>query len=382
MNLKELLEKRADLMSQMEELTKVVELETRAFNEDEENKFNGLKSEIEAIDKTVEKLEQQRSLAKIVLPKHEEEKEKEMSEEEMDIRAFAGIIRQKTSPELRANMTYSDNTAVVPKTIINKIVDIVKDISPLYGMSDKYNIKGTVSIPYVDSSNDNIAVAYATEFTDLTSVASKLLSTDLNGHLAGVLTKVSKTLLNSTDVDLVNFVIRKMATAVAVFLDKEIIQGTSGKITGLSTLAAGQIITAASANAITLNELIDLQDKLKSAYQPGAIWVMAPATYTAIKKVLAGTSNYELNASIEGGFAGRILGKPVYTTDQSLAMTTGNAAIHYINPEQALATKLVEDSVQVLNELYAAQHALGVVTWIEADAKIENQQAAAAIQMA
>lgn len=378
---KKLMEQRAKLMEQMEELTQNAELETRAFNEDEEKSFDDLKNQIEAIDRTLANLEQQRALTNVVEAKEEPgEPEQKETVEEMEIRAFASIIRQKNDPKLRANMTYTDNTAVIPKTIINKIIDRVKDISPLFGMAERYSIKGTVSIPYVDSANDNIAVAYATEFTDLTSVASKLLSIDLNGYLAGVLTKVSKSLLNSTDIDLVNFVINKMSTAVAVFMDTEILQGTSGKITGLSN--ASQIKTAASASAITVNELIALQDMLKSAYQSGAIWVMKPATFTTVKQLLAGTSNYELNNSIENGFSGRLLGKPVYVTDQADGIATAKKPIYYINPSQALAVKVVEDSVQVLNEVYAAQHALGVVTWIEADAKIQNQQAVAVLQMA
>ena len=378
---KKLMEKRAELMEQMEQLTKSVELETRAFSEEEEKNFEELKEQIEAIDRTLESLNQQRALTNVVEPVEEPEKtKKEETVEELEIRAFANTIRQRVDPQMRANMTYSDNSAVVPKTIINKIIDQVKDISPLFRLADRYTIKGQVSIPYVDSANDNIAVDYATEFTDLTSVASKLLTVNLTGYLAGVLTKVSKSLMNSTDIDLVNFVINKMATALAVFMDKEILQGTVSKITGLSTATNAK--TAASQTAVTVAELIEVQDKLKSAYQSGAIWVMAPATYTAVKKVLAATSNYQLNDSIENGFSGTILGKPVYVTDQCEAMTAGKNAIWYVNPSQALAVKIVEESVQVLNELYAAQHAVGVVTWFEADAKIQNQQAVAVLTMA
>lgn len=205
------------------------------------------------------------------------------------------------------------------------------------------------------------------------------MTIDLTGFLSGVLCKISKSLLNSTDLDLTNFVIGKMAMAIAVFIDKETFTGTVNKITGLSNLDAGQKVTTAAANAITVAELITLQDKLKSAFQGGAIWAMAPATWTAVKKVLAGTSNYELNASIENGFSGRLLGKPVYVTDQCDALAAGKNSVWYINPAQALASKTVEDSLQVLNEKYATQHAIGLVAWLELDIKIQNQQAVACL---
>ena len=377
-DIKTLAEQREAALAEMTQLTDAVKAEERTFTEEENTKFADLEKRINDIDATVNAIEKTRTLE----PAKEEEKKdmeetrtQELTTEELEIRTFANVLRNRND----ANITKTANGAVIPKTIANKIIDAVKDISPLYRMSEKFNVRGQLSIPYVDTANDHIAVAYATEFTDLVAVDTKLLSVDLTGFLAGVLCKISKSLINATDFDLVNFVINKIAAAVAVWIDSQIINGTVNKITGLS--GATNTITAAATNAITVNELITLQDGLKSAYQDGAIWVMAPATWTAIKKVLAGTSNYELNASIEGGFAGRLLGKPVYTSDQVEAMAASKRAVFYVNPAQALAVKLVEDSVQILNEKYAVQHAVGVVAWYEADAKVQNQQAAAVLVM-
>ena len=377
-DIKTLAEQREAALAEMTQLTDAVKAEERTFTEEENTKFADLEKRINDIDATVKAIEKTRTLE----PAKEEEKKdmeeirtQELTTEELEIRTFANVLRNRDD----ANITKTANGAVIPKTIANKIIDVVKDISPLYRMSEKFNVRGQLSIPYVDTANDHIAVAYATEFTDLVAVDTKLLSVDLTGFLAGVLCKISKSLINATDFDLVNFVINKIAAAVAVWIDSQIINGTVNKITGLS--GATNTITAAATNAITVNELITLQDGLKSAYQDGAIWVMAPATWTAIKKVLAGTSNYELNASIEGGFAGRLLGKPVYTSDQVEAMAASKRAVFYVNPAQALAVKLVEDSVQILNEKCAVQHAVGVVAWYEADCKVQNQQAAAVLVM-
>ena len=377
-NIKTLAEQREETLAEMTKLADAVKAEERAFTEEENAKFADLEKKITDIDATVNAIEKTRTLE----PAKEEEKRTmeenrtpELTTEELEIRTFANVLRNRND----ANITKTANGAVIPKTIANKIIDAVKDISPLYRLSEKFNVRGTLSIPYVDGATDHIAVAYATEFTDLEAKDATLLSVDLNGFLSGVLSKISKSLINATDFDLVAFVVRKIAAAVAVFVDHEIIQGTSGKITGLST--ATNTLTAASATAVTVNELIELQDKLKSAYQSGAIWVMAPATWTAIKKVLTNTSNYILNDSIEDGFSGRLLGKPVYTSDQCEAMAASKRAVFYVNPAEAIATKLVEDSVQILNEKYAVQHAVGVVAWYEADAKVQNQQAAAVLVM-
>lgn len=373
MNTKELIEKRNDLIDQIEELTKKVETEQRAFAEEEDQKVKELTKAVEDIDSTIEQVERARKLTKVdATPDNNEEKE-----EDMEVRAFASIIRERAD----SNITKTDNGAIIPKTIAKKIIQKVYDISPLFREAEKFNVKGTVSIPYVDVLNDNLTVAFAEEFTDLGSKSTRLLSTDLKGFLAGVLTKISISLLNSTDIELVDFVVERMATAVAVFIDKELLDPSdpTDHIKGLSTV--NQIVAAGSTSAITADVLIKLKNKLKSAYQQGAFFVMHPDTLTAIELLKDGNQRYIFNNEIQNGFSGTILGKPVYTSDQCPAIAADANAVFYLNPSQALAVKMVEDSVQILKERYATQHALGVVEWLELDARIQNQQAVAALKM-
>lgn len=374
MNLKELLEKRNDLVDQIEALTKSVETEQRAFSAEENTKFEELTKAVEDIDKTIEQIERASKFSKVDASI---DNEKGMSDEDIEVRAFANYIRRGED----SNITKSDNGAIIPKTIANRIIDRIKDISPLYRDAEKFNIKGTVSIPYVDSSNDNITVAYAQEFTDLEAKATRLLSIDLKGFLSGVLAKISISLINSTDIELVDFVVEKMAMAAATFIDAEILTPSdpTNKISGLSNVE--QIVYAGSTSAITADVLIRLKNKLKSAFQNGAYFVMHPDTLTAIQLIKDGNQRYIFNDEIQNGFSGTILGKPVYTSDQCPTIDEDNNVIFYINPKQALAVKTVEESVAILREKYATQHAIGVVEWLELDAKIQNQQAVAALRM-
>ena len=76
-------------------------------------------------------------------------------------------------------------------------------------------------------------MAYATEFTALTSTSGKFTSISLSGFLAGALTKVSISLVNNSKFDIVSYVIRKMAEAVAEWIENELINGTASKIEGI-----------------------------------------------------------------------------------------------------------------------------------------------------
>ena len=225
MNEKELREKRDQIVEQMQAITdNATNVEKRTLTTEEQQKFAGLKKEVEDIDATLEAMEQSRTLLPPV-----KTPEKKEPVEDIEIRTFANIIRNRVD----ANITKTANGAVIPTTIAKKIIDVAKDRSPLFKDAEKYNIRGTVSIPYVDTDNDNITVAYATEFTELEAKDTKLLTVDLKGFLAGALCKVSRSLLNSTDLDLTTFVVNKMGAALADFLDKQIIQGDSTHITGL-----------------------------------------------------------------------------------------------------------------------------------------------------
>lgn len=372
---KKLMEERQDLLDQMTAIKAGAESEERAFTDEENAKFKDLEAQIGRIDASLRAIDAQRDLMKRAEANEpaEDSKPKE-TVEQMELRAFANIIRQRSD----SNITKTDNGAVIPKTIAKRIIDKVKDISPLFARSESYNIKGTVSIPYVDS--NNITVEYADEFEELESKSAKLAAVDLSGFLTGALTKISRSLLNSNDVDLVALVVKKMAESVAAFIDSQILVGRSGKVQPLAKV--DNTITAGAATALTADDLIRVKGKLKSVFQTNAIWVMHPDTLTAIQMLKDANGRYLFNDNIVQGFSGMILGKPVYTSDQAPQIGASATPVLYIDSANALASKVVENSVQILTEKYATQHAIGVVEWLELDVKLVNQQAVAMLKMA
>ena len=76
-----------------------------------------------------------------------------------------------------------------------------------------------------------------------------------------------------------------------------------------------------------------------------------------------------------------LLGKPVYVSDNMKDMTASATVIYY-GDMSGLAVKITEEmEVQVLREKYATQHSVGVVAWMEFDAKVENEQKLAVLKM-
>lgn len=378
MKYKQLIEKRNALIEEMEKMVEACETETRAFSEDESKRYEEITKELNDLDATLkaaDDLDEKRSYQPIEKP--DETKDRA----ELEERAFESYIRGTLDLETRAdvNLTKSDNGAVIPSSIANKIIEKVKEMSPLFAMATIYNVGGTLTIPSYDESTQKITMAYATEFATIDSTSGKFTSISLTGFLAGARSLVSKSLVNNSQFDLVPFVVRKMAEAAAYWIENQLINGTTSKIEGLSKVAAS--VTAASATAVTADELIDLQETIPDVYQGGCIWVMSKATRTAIRKLKDGQNNYLLNKDATSRWGYTLFGKDVYISDNMPDMAAGKRAILYLDPT-GLAVKMTETpSVEVLREKYADQHAIGVICWMELDSKVENAQKIAVLAM-
>ncbi len=378
-NLKGLEEQRNDKITEMQGIVNKAKGETRAMSKEEQDKFKTLSDEVAAIDATIKAEERARELEIKKGDKKDDKKEEKRAQEEAEERAFANYLRGIAEERADVNLTKTDNGAVIPSSIANKIIKKVNDICPIYQKATKYNVGGSLSIPTYDESTQAITMAYADEFTDLESTSGKFTSITLTGFLAGVLTKVSKSLMNNSQFDIVSYTINAMAETISRWIEKELLKGTANKIDGLKGVTLSH--TTAAATAITSDEVIQLKDKVKDAFQQNAIWIMSPATRTALRLLKDSTGKYMLNDDVTSPFGSMLLGKPVYVSDQMDDIGASKTAIFY-GDFSGLAVKLSESvNIQVLQEKYATQHAVGVVGWIEIDSKVENTQKIAKLVM-
>ena len=315
MNLKALTEQKAEKQTEMESLLNTVKTEERAFSDEESELFTQLESDIQRINETLDAIAKGRELTKE--PEAEEtedkkEEEEEMKEEENKVaqeeRAFENYIRGvvlETRDDV--NLTKGDNGAIIPTSIAKKIIKKVYDVSPLLEKTTKYNVKGKLEIPYYNETSDaKVNMAYATEFVSLESNVGKFTTIELTGFLAGALAKLSKSLLNNSDFNLLNEVINIMSESIARWVEKELITGTTDKVDGLKGVTLG--VTTASSTAITTDEIIKLKRSVKQQFQKNAIWIMNPETLTAISLLKDDNGRYLLQDDLTNDFGYRLLG--------------------------------------------------------------------------
>ena len=379
MKLKGLIEKRNALLEERDGIVGKAEAETRAFEEAELTRMEEIKNEVGLIDKSIVALEETQKLEKRDLPKQD-------SVEEAETRAFENYIRGQIAEtrEGEQNVTMGNNGAVIPTTIANRIIKEVKDICPILARSTMYNVKGTLKIPVWGKANSthDITVGYQAEFTELTADSGKFTSVDLSGYLAGALSLIGKSVINNAQIDVVSFIVSEMASKIAIFIEGQLLNGT-GSSAAQGITATTNTLTTAAATAITADELIDLQAKVKQAYQANACWIMNSSTFTAVKKLKDNNNRYLLQDDITGEFPYRLLGKPVFLSDNMDSIEASKKTVVY-GDLSALSVNFRQNiEIQLLQEKYATQHAVGVCAWFEFDSKVtDNQKVAVLVQNA
>lgn len=381
-NLKGLIEQRAELEVQLEAILGTAKVEERAISEDEKVKFDEIDKKIKDIDNTIAAEERAEAIKKGAKKAPADE-----TAEDIEERAFANYIRKEAglAVELRAgeqNVTMGNNGALIPTSIANRIIKAIKDICPILAKATIYNVKGTLKVPVWGKANSthDIAVGYQTEFTDITADAGKFTSVDLGGYLAGALTLIGKSVANNAAMDVVSFIVTQMAEEIAIFIEGQLLNGTgSSAATGI--LNTTNTMNSGSVSVITAENLIALQAKVKQAYQGSACWTMHPDTFTAIKQLKDLDGRFLFQDDITSEIPYRLLGKPVYLSDNMPKITSASKAVLY-GDYSGLSVNFRENiEIQVLTEKYATMHALGVVAWFEFDSKVTDNQKVAALVM-
>jgi len=359
----------------MEGLVNKATEEVRAFDEAENTRIAEIKKEIADIDATIKTIDEARELAKEEIKEVEEKREevkedgpvqkeiKEVTVEEQrsleDEKVFVEMINGKRALDI------TNNGAIIPETIANRIIEKVKELSPIVSMATVFNEGGNLKFPVYDETTA-IEAAYVDDMEELTEQTGKFTTVSLQNYIVGSLAKISKSLANRTNIDVASFAINKVAQSLADFLEKELIVGAT-KMHGLTTCAAGQTITGATAGKITADELIDLQLSVPQVYQAKACWIMNKADFGIIRKLKDGDGNYLMTKDYVAGFGYSLLGKTVYISENADAVYYGDMSGLYIKFAQTV-------EVQVLLEKYATQHAIGVVGYLEADSAIIEPQ--------
>lgn len=379
--MKKYLEKRAEKLAEMNSLLDGAKVETRALTDEEVAKIEELKAEIEAIDKTIEAI---KAAAAADVAEAEEKAAEGKADKAEDVeaeecRAFANYVRGVSSRietrDILTGVGTENAGGIVPTTIAKRIIDKVKDICPILSKAHVYNVNGNISIPYVSEEGSDAEFEIVGDMASIKQGNINIKTIDLQNAIAGVIIPISKTLINATDIDIVNQVVEILARKMANYVDASVFKGNA-RVDGLC-LATNTVQTQAQ-GIISVDDLINLTGKIPSAYKSNACFCMNPETLTAIKSLKDGNGRPLFTTDLTSEMQDRLLGYPVYTSENisgKPGSVIDNQKLVYFGDLYGLAVKMPADlEIEILREAYAANYAIGVSATINFNAKIENEQ--------
>ena len=169
-----------------------------------------------------------------------------------------------------------------------------------------------------------------------------------------------------------SYIAGEFARAFGIAEEEAFCVGTgTGQPTGIFTANGGTVgVTAASATAITADELINLIYSLKSPYRRNAKFLMNDATVSMIRKLKDKNDAYLWQPSLQAGEPDKLLGYDLYTSPYVPVAASGALTVAFGDFKNYWIADRSGRTVQRLNELYSTNGQVGFVATERVDGKV------------
>ena len=374
MTIKELQEKRAALVEEMRTITSAAE--TRAekdLTEDEVKTLNEKRAALKGVDTQLAVAEELEAQDKRAAEQRAKAVGAEAKAKE-ELRAFANYLRDgRISEETRAVLTTDNAAVMIPKEISQQII---LGLQGAYELMNKVNLRITPHaktfvepILSGDMTLKRITVGAANEEGAASFEGIEIKAYDYRLPVI----PVSLTLLDGSDADIQGAIVALLTEHIARGLTNLALTGGTAP-DGVSALVPKVVTTtAASATAVTYNDLIDVLAKVKAPHnaQGVASWVMNSATRAALMKVLDQNGRPIFVESAREGEPDRILGRPVVIDDNMPDIGAGKTPILFGDLRKYVLRIVQGVKVRVYQEeKFYKDNCVGIQAFVSADGKL------------
>ena len=205
----------------------------------------------------------------------------------------------------------------------------------------------------------------------------------IGAYKLGTMIKVSEELLADSVFDLEAYISKEFARRIGAREEESFFNGDGkGKPLGILAATGGAEVgvTAASATAITADEVIDLFYSLKAPYRKNAVWLLNDATVKQIRKLKDSTGQYLWQPSLVAGTPDTILGRPVKTSAFMPTAAAGAKTIAFGDFKYYWIADRQGRTFKKLSELYAANGQVGFMGTQRVDGKLILPEAIKVLQ--
>lgn len=255
----------------------------------------------------------------------------ELSPEERNM-LRRGVARGREEQRALTAGTTTAGGYTVPTELMNEIVKTMKDWGPMLDPAIARVITtasgNPVTIPTIDDTSKGAGLhTEAGSVTDDGSEDPVFGQKSLSAYVYDTeWVRVSLELLQDSMMDMEAFVGELLGERLGRKGNAVLTTGTGSSQPGGIAALASSAFTAAAVNAVTGDELIDMQHSVNAAYRrsPKCRWMFADSTLKAVRKLKDGNGAYVFQAAnLALGTPSTLLDHPYSINDDMPAMTTG-----------------------------------------------------------
>ena len=388
-------EKRANLWNETKAFLDSHRGEDGMVSAEDNATYEKMEADVVALGKEIERLERQAAidremdqpttapLVSAPAAKAPEQKAGRASDEYK--KAFWNQMRGRNTYEVRNALQVGELTEggyTVPDEFEHQLIEGLEDENIMRGLVHTIRTgSGDHKIPIVASHGTGSWVEEEGTIPESDDAFSQL---SLSAHKFATMIRISRELLNDSAFDLAAYIAHEFVRRAGAAEEQAILTGDgSHKPIGLlhDTLGAQVGVTAASATAITADELIDMQHSLKSGYRRKACWIMNDATISAIRKLKDGQGQYIWQPGIKEGAPDMLFNQKVLMSNYMPLIASGNKVILYGDFSYYWLAEREGRTLERLNELYAVTDQVGFKMTERLDGRLILPEAVKCLKM-
>ena len=269
----------------------------------------------------------------------------------------------RRSPEVRNALqvgTLSEGGYTVPDEFEHQLIQGLEEENIMRGLVHKITTSsGDRKIPLVTARG---SASWIEEEATIPESDDTFGQVTLGAHKVGCMIRVSEELLHDSAFDLAAYIAGEFARRVGAAEEEAILTGSgTHKPTGLlhDSLGAELGVTAASAVAITADELIDLQHSVKSGYRKKAVFLLNDSTVKNLRRLKDGNGQYLWQPGLKEGQPDKLFSYRLVTSAYMPEVASGAKPVLFGDFSSYWIADRQGRSFQRLNELYAATGQIG-----------------------
>lgn len=390
MNIVEMREKRAKLWKTMEGFLDTHRNDMGVLSAEDDATYNNMEKELNALTNEVKRLERREAIeAELNKPVANPIIEKPAATQTEKQGRASNAYKEDFGLHLRGKRLVhnilsegvdANGGYLVPEEFERRIVDTLKEENVMRRLCKVITTQNERKIPVAATHSVAQWTAENGAYTESTPTFAQKT---IDAYKLTDLVKVSIELLDDSAFDLESYIASEFAYAFGAAEEEAFCVGTgSGQPTGLFTANGGQLgLNAASATAVTADEIISLIYSLKSPYRKNAKFLMNDATVAAIRKLKDGNGQYLWQPSVQAGQPDKLLGYEIYTSPFVPTMAANAYTIAFGDFSSYWIADRTGRTVQRLNELYSTNGQVGFVASERVDGKIILPEGIQLLQM-